>query len=288
VGFFRAHEPARAAAGPTVGQGDAAEAEHGQSVVHLLARARAIPPSRGGLLHTPPTGMSLWDTAVYVVRVRTNVIVLLARATGDYFLAGVGTFGVVFATAQYHLSQGVADVALLALGSGALGGVLLAGRLSDALLRRGRINGRVWVAILGHLLAPVPLLPAFLTHSRWVALPLFSMGAFFLAGTQPALDAIRVDVIVPGLRGRAEAIRQVLRTAVEGGAPLVVGLLAGVLAGAAGLRLAFLATLPLLVVNGLLLLLALRTYPHDVSAALASAERFRQRGAPEAGAGHTP
>jgi sugar phosphate permease len=232
--------------------------------------------------------MSLWATAVYVVRVRTNVIVLLARAAGDYFLAGVGTFGVVFATAQYHLSQGVADVALLALGSGALGGVLLAGRLSDALLRRGRINGRVWVAILGHLLAPVPLLPAFLTHSRWVALPLFSMGAFFLAGTQPALDAIRVDVIVPGLRGRAEAIRQVLRTAVEGGAPLVVGLLAGVLAGAAGLRLAFLVTLPLLVVNGLLLLLALRTYPHDVSAALASAERFRQRGAPEAGAGRTP
>src|SRR5262249_10232659 len=126
--------------------------------VHLLARERASPPSRRALLHTPPSAMSLWDVAVYVVRVRTNVLMLLARAAGDYFLAGVGTFGVVFATAQYHLSQGAADVALLALGSGALGGVFLAGRLSDALLRRGWITGRVWVAILGHLLAPVPFL----------------------------------------------------------------------------------------------------------------------------------
>lgn len=82
---------------------------------------------------------------------------------------------------------------------------------------------------------------------------------------------MRLDVIVPRLRGRAESIRQVLRTMAEGGAPLIFGLFAGVVAGGdAGLRVAFLITLPMLLANGLILLLALRTYGHDVAAALTS------------------
>jgi hypothetical protein len=106
----------------------------------------------------------------------------------------------------------------------------------------------------------------------WLALPLFALGAFFLAGAQPPLDAVRVDVIVPLVRGRAESLRQVLRTAAAGGAPVIFGLLAGRLAGGgqAGLRLAFIISLPLLLVNGLILLLALRTYGPDIAAALAS------------------
>ena len=123
-------------------------------------------------------------------------------------------------------------------------------------------------------LAPVPLYVAFSMQTLVIALPFFTQGAFFLAGAGPPLDAVRIDVLVPELRGRAESIRQVLRTAAESGAPALIGVLSGVLAGGgtAGLQAAFIVTLPALLVNGLILLRALRAYRPDVAAALASDE----------------
>jgi hypothetical protein len=149
------------------------------------------------------------------------------------------------------------------------------GRIADALLKRGRLDGRIWLGVGGYLLSVPAFVPAFLTHQWIVALPLFTLGAFVLAGTGPPLDAVRIDVVVPRLRGRAESIREVLRTAVEGGAPALIGVLAGHLARteAAGLQRAFLITLLAVLVNGLVLLLAVRSYPPDVAAALASSEK---------------
>lgn len=275
MALWRLREPERSdAAGPT---SDRTKEKGGgrarrETRVQGLVREKGIEPSRRAVLSQDPSAMSLWQAARYVMRVRTDVIVLLARAVGDYFLSAVGIFGVIFATRQYHLTQRNADLAILGVGVGALAGVLLAGWVADLLLRRGYLSSRIWLGALGHLLAPLPLLPAFLTHSVAVALPLFALGAFLLAGTQPSLDAVRVDVIVPRLRGRAESIRQVLRTLAEGGAPLIFGLLAGSLAGGGpvGLQVAFLITLPVLLANGLILLIALRTYASDVAAALAS------------------
>ncbi len=269
LAFWRAREPARtgAAGGP-----DAAQ-QGGR--VQELVRAKGIEPSGRALLKEDPARMSMWDAARYVLRVRTDVIVLISRIVGDFFFAAIGTFAVIFAIKQYGLSQREADLVILVLGVGALSGVLLVGRAADALLRRGRLNSRLWLGAGAYIIAPFPLLPAFLTHSLWVALPLITVGAFFVAGAGPPLDAVRVDVLVPRLRGRAEAIRQVLRTAAEGGAPLIVGILSGRLAGGgtAGLQLALIITLPTLLASGLILLIALRVYQRDVAAALASTER---------------
>jgi MFS family permease len=132
------------------------------------------------------------------------------------------------------------------------------------------VNGRLWLGALGYIAGPFPLLGAFLTHAPLVALPLLMVGAFLVGGAGPALDAVRVDVVVPRLRGRTEAIRQMLRTLAEAGAPLVFGVLAGMLAGGTeGLRLAFMLALPFLLASGLIALIALRTYAADVTAALA-------------------
>lgn len=272
VAFWRLREPTRTGAAGPAGNG---QAEGRQSRVQELVREKGIKPSRRAILKEDAREMSVWHAARYVVRVRTDLVVLIARAIGDYFLAAIGIFGVVFATRQYGLSQQGADIAILGLGVGAIAGVLLVGRVADILLRRGWLRSRIWLGAAGYLLAPLPLWPAFLTHSVAIALPLFALGAFLLAGAQPPLDAVRVDVVVPRLRGRAESIRTVLRAAAEGGAPLVFGLLSARLAGGgqAGLQLTFLLTLPLLVVNGLILLIALRTYPPDVAAALASTEQ---------------
>lgn len=274
LGFFRVREPERTgAAGP---EGDDQEdAASGVSRVRELVKERGIQPSERALVREPPTELSMWDAAKYVVRVRTDLIVLIARTIGDFFFQGISLFAVVFASQWYGISQSEAEIAVLIVGVGALAGVLLVGRLSDALLRRGHLNSRVWLGGLGYLLAPAALYPAFLTHSLAVALPLFAVGAFLLAGAAPPLDAVTIDVLVPRLRGRAESVRQVLRTLAEGGAPALIGFLGDRLAGggAAGLELTFLIVLPALVLDGLITLLALRTYQPDVAAALASAKQ---------------
>ena len=125
---------------------------------------------------------------------------------------------------------------------------------------------------MAYVIAAVSLVPAFFVHKLLYALPVIVISGFFLAGAGPLLDAVRMDVLVPKLRGRAEAIRGVIRTLAEGAAPLVFGVMAGVLAGGghAGLRLTFLLLLPALFLNGALVLVATKTYPGDMAAALAS------------------
>ncbi len=155
-----------------------------------MVREAGVEPSQRAILDDVPSEMSLWAATRYVVRVRTDVIVLISRAIGDYFLAGVGTFGVIFATRQYGLSQGFADLAILGVGIGALLGYLVAGRAGDAVLARRHLNGRLWLGALGYIVVPLPLYFAFRTHTVAVALPLFAAGAFLVAGAGPLLEPV--------------------------------------------------------------------------------------------------
>lgn len=283
IAFWRIGEPARrGAAGPAEAeqsavanaQGDTGNTGQRLNLEEQIVEERQIAPREEAVLKRAPAEMSMADAAVYAMRVRTDLIVLVARSIGDFFFQGLSTFAVVFATGWYGISQSGADLAILVVGVGAIIGTLVVGRAGDALVRRGMLNSRVWISGLGYILAMVAAYPAFLTHSLPIALAFFALAAFFLAGTAPPLDAIRIDVLAPELRGRTESIRQVLRTAAEGGAPVAIGALAGALASgsAKGLQLAFLVTLPALALNGLILLIALRTYEPDIAAAVASDE----------------
>lgn len=282
--FWRLPEPERTTAGGRAssrkrrGKQQAGE-DAGLTQAQAIVRDEGVEPSEHAILKRDASQMSIWQAAVYVWHVRTDVIVLIGRSIGDFFFQGIGTFAVVFATSWYGISQGQADLAILVLGVGALIGVLIVGRLGDALIRRRHVNSRLWLGALGYILAPIALFPAFLTHSLLFALPLFAVGAFFLAGSGPPLDAVRIDVLVPRLRGRAEAIRQVVRTLAEGGAPFLIGVLSDQLfgGGSHGLQIAFLVTLPFLVVTGLVLLVALRTYQPDIAATYVSTKAQRAR-----------
>src|SRR6185437_14085258 len=100
------------------------------------AVARLPEPARGGGSPRPagsagPAGkeavrgeLSLLAAARYVLRIRTNLILIIASACGYYFLAGVEIFGNEFAKGQYHVNQVVASLVLLLLGAGAIPGVL--------------------------------------------------------------------------------------------------------------------------------------------------------------------
>ena len=75
------------------------------------------------------------------------------------------------------------------------------------------------------------------------------------------------------LRGRAEAVKQVVTSLLQGLAPAAIGGISVALGGGArGLQVALLIGLSALFLNGVIMLLALRTYQPDVAAAIASNE----------------
>jgi hypothetical protein len=135
--------------------------------------------------------------------------------------------------------------------------------------------GRVVVAASGYLLAVIVLGPGIFSGILFVSLPLYVVGAFALAVPNPPLDAARLDVIHHALWGRAEAVRSVLRTVGEAGAPLLFGFLADHLLGGGtkGLEYTFLLMLLPLAAAGVLLLRARAPYIQDVASASESERR---------------
>ncbi|MDG4825765.1 hypothetical protein O7635_28290 [Asanoa sp. WMMD1127] len=108
----------------------------------------------------------------------------------------------------------------------------------------------------------------------WVSLGFFTLGAGFLAAANPPLGAARLDIVPAALWGRAESVRTVLQLAAEAAGPIAFGFVADEFGGSggrgAGLRDAFLLMLVPLLLNGLLLVRARRTYRADVATAAAA------------------
>ena len=253
-----------------------------------VARQDEVAPQEELVLEEDPGGQSLWWVLKYVIRVRTNVVIIIASALGYFYFAGLRTFAVIFATGHYGISKPFATALIVVIGVGSLAGVFVGGRVADGLLRRGHLRARVIVPAVS-LFALLPVLAgALVVQSIAVALPLLVISAFLLGAPNPALDAARLDIMPPALWGRAEAVRTALRSLLEAAAPLLFGYVSqyvfgGPGSGAAesgtsssansvGLEYTFLLFLATLLAAGLLALAGLRTYPHDVATAAASAE----------------
>jgi len=254
--------------------------------VEVEVREQGIDPHEHLVLHEDPGPRSLWWALRYVLSIRTNVALIVSSALGYFFYSGLQTFAVVFLRDRFGIGQGLASTLLVVLGAGSIVGVLLTGRLGDALLNRHHLAARPIIAGISFLVAAVLFLPALLTTSLLVAAPLLFLAAGGLGGANPPLDAARLDLIHSQLWGRAESVRTVLRSAVVAIAPLVFGYVSTQLgahtsglgnptgnAGPQGIGLdhAFLIMLIPLIISALLLLLwARRTYPRDVATATAS------------------
>jgi len=241
------------------------------------AAADAIDPADDLVIEDDPQTWRLARAVRYVLRIRTNVILIVAGASGYFFFSGVRAFGIEFVKAQYDVGQAFASTLALILGVFAIGGVLASGWLSDRLGAAGRLTARVSVGAVALAGATVLFVPALLvTRLAWGVLSL-GAAAFFLAALNPPLDAGRLDIMHPALWGRAEAVRTVVRQPAEAVAPLLFGVLADHLYGGGhrGLQLAFLIMLVPLALSVVVLLQARRTYPVDVATAAASIERTR-------------
>ncbi|HZD87300.1 MAG TPA: MFS transporter [Gaiellaceae bacterium] len=273
---FRLREPARGGGGvlahETQPLPDEAE-ETRETDAQRLARERGIAPHPDFAAPRDLRRASLLKAAEYVLHVRTNILLIAASACAYYFLAGIETFGSEFAKEQYGIDQPLANLLLLGVGAGAVGGVLAGGALGDALLRRGRLSGRVTTAVIGAVGTTILFLPALLTRSAFTALPYLVAAVLLLTLENPALAAAQLDIMPPALWGRAESIRTLLRSLAMAVAPLLFGAVSDHVfgGGRSGLQWTFVVMLVPLAASAWLLFKARGTYPVDVATAAATA-----------------
>jgi MFS family permease len=282
---FKLPEPARGGQGalaPEPGYGPAVgvaaqpkpepeEPRHQPTDAQRIAQERGIAPDPGLLELHPRPRMGMGEAIRYVLRVRTNVALIVSGALGYYFLAGVQTFGVEFVRGQYGVDQVLANLLLLVVGAGAVIGVLAGGPLGDALLHRGRLNGRVMVAAVAATITVLLFIPALLTRSSLTALPYIVLAAACLSAQNPPIDAARLDIMPAFLWGRAEGIRNLIRTGAQALAPVLFGAVSQYVFGGgnSGLRWTFLVMMVPLSLSAVFLFGASRRYPVDVATAAA-------------------
>jgi predicted MFS family arabinose efflux permease len=275
---FRLREPERGGRGVLAQRGQPQpEAEAGEpheTDAQRLAREQ-------GLSHDPELvperdvrRLNVIEAARYVLRVRTNVLLIASSACGYYFLAGIQTFGSEFARDQYGINQALANLLLLLVGAGAVAGVVAGGSIGDRLLRRGFLNARITTAAVTATATVALFVPALLTRSPVTAVPYLMAAVLMLSAQNPPLDAARLDIMPPLLWGRAEAIRTLLRSLAQALAPLLFGAVSDHVfgGGRTGLQWTFFVMLVPLAASALLLFRARRTYPGDVAAAAAAAK----------------
>jgi len=275
---IRLPEPRRGGKGALAHETRPPPAEHEAGVPHetdaqRIAREIELEPHPELVLDRDPRELGLVAATRYVLRIKTNIVLVAASACGYYFLAGVQTFGSEFAKEQYGIGQALANLLLIVLGAGAILGVLTGGMIGDRLLRRGRLNGRILTAAVTASLAVLMFIPGIATRGAWTALPYLTMAAFMLSAQNPPLDAARLDIMPPLLWGRAEGVRTFLRSLAQALAPVLFGAVSDHVfgGGRSGLQWTFAVMLVPLAASAMLLWRARLTYPRDVATAAAAA-----------------
>ncbi len=216
--------------------------------------------------------LSLWQAVREIARVRTMWITFVAGFAGEFFFSAIASWAPTFFRRYHGFSAAGAGslVALLALS--VVGGIVVGGRFSDRQLAAGHPARRIRMAGLADIAAVATLLISFGFDSLPVIVPLFIASGFLIGIPMAPLSAVGLDIMVPHLRGRAAAIRSVLRVSAVAIAPILFGYLSDQY----GLRTALLAIAPMLGVGGLITLLAIRTYPRDMAYAQSESRRQQQ------------
>lgn len=242
------------------------------------AQQKGIEPREQLILREDPRKKSVWWVVVYLLRIPSFRLLVIASALAYYFFAGFRAFSMLYFTRHYHLSHHVVSSLVLLIGLFTIAGVVLGGRLSQDVLKRGRLSARIVVPAVA-LYASVPLvgLGVYL-RSPWAGVPLLALGAGTLAVAVPPIDAARLDIVHPLMWGRAEGVRMTLRSLAEGGAPLLFGAISRWLGGGAnGLMWTFLIMLLPMILAGSLAIPGRRTYPMDVATAAASVKAISEK-----------
>jgi MFS family permease len=258
-------------------------------LAHAAVRRRGVSPDQQLVLREDPVQMSLGAAVRYILRIPSNVMLILGSSLGYFYFAGLTTFVLLFVEDHYHVGLATAELVLLLLVIGALIGTLVSGRVSDLLVRRGFIEARVLIPAACYIGATALLIPGLLASNLWSAIWFDVAGAALLSAANPPLDAARLDIIPARLWGRAESVRSFLRSVSQAFAPLIFGFVTDLVEGftpqqgvgthtvnvakkaseGTGLEVTFLIMLGTLAAAGVFLARARHRYPVDVATAAA-------------------
>jgi predicted MFS family arabinose efflux permease len=268
VAFFVGRVPEPRRGGENDIAGEAPSDDPAPSQLHDLVEEQEVEADPDLILEGDQSELPIKPAMQYVFKVKTVVLIIAASALGDVFFTALQVFGVLFLVAQFGISPSEAAILIPLVGVGGFVGVLAGGRLGDGLIGRGVLTGRIRLGAWSYLVASILLVPVFVVSSLVVALPFLVLAGGFLTAPIAPLEAARLDVIHPQLRGRSESARMIARVAAQASAPLLFGVLSGTLGtnAAEGLQLAFLLLLPLLAASSVCLMLAARHYPSEVAA----------------------
>jgi predicted MFS family arabinose efflux permease len=249
------------------------------SQLRELVEEQGVEPKPELVIEEDVADLPLPAAIQYVTQVRTLVMIIGASALGDFFFTALQVFGILFLVDQFDISASTAALIIPAVGIAGFVGVIAGGRTGDWLIERRVLTGRLKIGTWSYLAVAVVFLPILFTNSLAIALPFLALAGVFLMAPIAPLEAARLDVVHPQLRGRAESARTTARVVAQAISPLLFGVLSETLGGggAEGLRDAFLVYLSLLAVSSLLLVLAERDYPREV----ASVQESVVEGAPE-------
>jgi MFS family permease len=256
-------------------------------LAHEAAQRHGVRPDQRRVLRRDPRELGILAAVRYVLSVPTNLMLIAGSALGYFFLSGLQTFLVVFVEGHYKVGYGsLLSVAILLIVS-ALIGTLISGRVTDAMLRNGFLNARIWIPGICYLGAAGLLIPGILADKLSTGLWFDVGGATLIFAANPPLNAARLDIMPSGLWGRAESTSTLLRSLSQALAPLLFGGVSDLIAGifpvqapvgthphgaispsvAKGLEVSFLIMLVALIAAGIFLLRARHTYPTDVATA---------------------
>jgi MFS family permease len=278
-----------AAAREAQGPGGTAPPPPQHEAAREAARRAGGTPNPRLVLKEDPNRMGIVRAVQYIISIPSNMLMIIGSSLGYFYFAGLQTFALLFVKGHYHAGQATAELVLALLVGGALVGTLVSGRLTDLMLRQGRLEARVWVPAICYLGAAVLLVPGFVGTSLTPALWFDVAGAALIAAANPPIQAARLDIMPPGLWGRAESVRTFVRSLAQALAPLVFGGIADLVAGivptqapigthphapssnaSTGLEVSFLIMLTTLVAAGVFLARARKTYASDVATAAAA------------------
>lgn len=223
----------------------------------------------------PPGGfdyrrLSVKQAVREILRVRTMWIMFAAGSANDFFMTGIATWAVTFFRRHHDLNPAMAALAVPLGAVGIVAGVIVGARAADRLFMEGRPEIRIQIGVVGNICAGLLFMPAFWVRSLPLAMALFICAGFFFGLPWAPESAVGLDILVPHLRGRAMALRSLLRIVMLAASPIVFG----ALSDAYGLRTSFVALAPTLVVTGLILRFAVSTYLRDLL--FTQSESYRQ------------
>ena len=239
--------------------------------VQQKVREARIGPRKDKIIREDPTSWSWWRAMIYLLRLPTYSLLIVASTLAYFFFSGARAFAMIYFPPHYGLARSIVSALVIVLGVGALAGLLAGGRISRRLLDKGNINARIIVPAIALFLS-VPFLAIGIWLSiPWIGIPVLMVGTGLLSAALAPIDAARLDIIHPRLWGRGEAGRMALRAGFEGGAPLLFGAMSVWLGGGtSGLMWTLLIMLIPMLIAGSLVVPGLRTYPRDVATAAAS------------------